>query len=455
MRLTALPLLVVSSLLLATAVNAATRPRYGGTMHVALRAAPMSLDPASSNQADWVASRNLSPLIFDTLITLDDAGNPQPALASSWQSDPGKQRWQFSLRNGVTFHDGTPLTSTAVAASLRVSNPNWKVSSAGEAIVIECESPDANLLAELALPRNSIAKRDGANINGTGAFAVSQWEPGKKLTLKANDSYWGGRAFLDSIEIELGANFREQVISFGLGKTQLIEIAPEQARRFSAEGRHVESSAPVELMALVFSHDPQSPEEGHLRGALSLSIDRNSLSNIVLQGGGEPAGGLLPNWMTGYSFIFPVSADMTHAQQERAEAPRASLWTLAFDAADPIERVVAERIALSAGEAGLRLQTTSSATADMRLVRVSLSSLDARVALTQIVAALGLAQPKFNGNAVEDLYAAENALLRSHRIIPLLHLRTAWGVHETVKGWSEGRDGSWRLRDVWLGPEKP
>ena len=455
MRLTALPLLVASSLLLAATANAATRPHYGGTLHVALRAAPISLDPASSSPADWVASRNLSPLIFDTLITLDDAGNPQPALASSWQSDPGKQRWQFLLRSGVTFHDGTPLTSTAVAASLHVANPNWKASSAGEAIVIECESPDANLLAELALPRNSIAKRDGTNLNSTGAFAVSQWEPGKKLTLKANDNYWGDRAFVDSIEIELGANFREQVISFGLGKTQLIEIAPEQVRRSSAEGRHVESSAPMELMALVFNRDSQSPEEGHLRGALSLSIDRGSLSSIVLQGGGEPAGGLLPNWMTGYSFIFPVSADMTRAQQERAEAPRASLWTLAFDSADPIERVVAERIALSAGEAGLRLQTTSAATADMRLVRVSLASLDARVALTQIIAALGLAQPKFNGNAVEDLYAAEHALLKSHRVIPLLHLRTACGVHETVKGWSEGRDGSWRLQDVWLGPEKP
>jgi len=83
----------------------------------------MSLDPADFNQADWFGLRNLSTLMFETLVSLDEQGKPEPALASSWQAEPGNQRWQFFLRHGVTFQDGAPVTPDAVAASLRRTNP--------------------------------------------------------------------------------------------------------------------------------------------------------------------------------------------------------------------------------------------------------------------------------------------------------------------------------------------
>jgi ABC-type transport system substrate-binding protein len=274
-----------------------------------MRSAPASLDPTDPNQPDWFESRNLSSLMFDTLVTLDDQGRPEPALASSWQTEPGNQRWRFFLRHGVTFQDGVSVTPDTVATSLRRTNPTWKVFSEGEAVVIERDSPAPDLPAELTLPRNSIVKRDSGKISGTGLFTVSQWDAGRRLALAAREDYWGSRAFLDAIEIEMGKNFREQMISFDLGKTQVIEVAPEQTRRAMAEVRHIESSAPVELIALVFSRDLQSPDEGRQRQALALSIDRELLNTVVLQGGGEPAGSLLPNWMTGYVFLFPASID--------------------------------------------------------------------------------------------------------------------------------------------------
>ena len=52
---------------------------------------------------------------------------------------------------------------------------------------------------------------------------------------------------------------------------------------------------------------------------------------------------------------------------------------------------------------------------------------------------------------MDDLYGAENKLLQSQRVIPLLHLRTAYGVSNTVRNWKTARDGSWRLPNVWLG----
>lgn len=170
------------AMLAAPAADAATRPRYGGSLRVAMRAAPTSLDPGSPRSFDWPGSHNLSCLLFDTLASLDNNGKAQPALATSWQSEPSNQRWQFSIRRGVTFQDGTALTSDAITASLRATNPTWKVFSAGEAVIIERDSAAPNLPAELALPRNSIVRRDGGKIGGTGPFTVTQFDPGKNLS---------------------------------------------------------------------------------------------------------------------------------------------------------------------------------------------------------------------------------------------------------------------------------
>jgi ABC-type transport system substrate-binding protein len=414
----------------------------------------MSLDPAESNQPDWPGSRNLFSLLFETLVSLDEQSKPEPALASSWQAEPGNQRWQFFLRHGITFQDGTAVTPEAVATSLRRTNPTWKVFSEGEAIIIERDSPTPDLPVELTLPRNSIVKREGGRVSGTGPFAVLQWDPGKKLSLTARDDYWDGRPFLDTIEIALGKNFREQMISFDLGKAQLIEIAPEQAHRAAAEGRRVLSSAPVELIALVFTRDPQSPADGRQRQALALSIDRDLLSTVVLQGGGEPTGGLLPNWITGYGFLFPASINLELARQVRSEIPHTTAWTLGYDATDPTARVIAERIVLNARDAGLGIQIASASGVDLRIVRIPVISLDARIALGELATGLGFPQPKFGSNSIDDLYSAESKLLQSQRVIPLLHVRAEYGVAGTVRNWRTARDGSWDLPSVWLA-EKP
>src|ERR1700684_419383 len=113
---------VVSSVLVST-LAAETRPQYGGTLHVAMHAAPASLDPADSGP-DSFGRRSLTLLIFDTLVTSDENGRVQPSLAVSWQA-AGNHGWRFQLRRGVKFHDGTPLTADVVAASLRVANPTW------------------------------------------------------------------------------------------------------------------------------------------------------------------------------------------------------------------------------------------------------------------------------------------------------------------------------------------
>jgi ABC-type transport system substrate-binding protein len=451
MRLTAFRLIVISSLMICGAAGA-TRPHYGGTLRVQIAASVSSLDPAVHSGEE--AAQNVFPLIFDTLIAIDNHGKPQPALAISWEADAGSQRWQFVLRPGVTFSDGTAMTPEAVAACLRRTNPGWKVQTTETAVVIQLDGASVDLPAELALPRNSIAAVNDGKIAGTGAFVVAQWDPGKKLVLSARDDYWGGRAFLDSVEIEMGRNFRDQTIAFDLGQAQVIEVPPEQAHHAKEAGQ-LRASEPVELAALLFAREIQSAEDAKQRQALAMSIDRELLNRVALQGGGEPAGGLLPNWLTGYSFLFPVTPDLTRAQQLRAEIPRSTLWSLGLDQNDPLSRLLAERIVLNAGDAGLRLQIVNQVVPDIRLVRVRLASTDAHIALMELAKSLGISPPKFLGNSADDLYHAENAMLQSQRVIPLLDLRTAWAVSKTVRDWKDAPDGTWHLPDVWLAAGKP
>jgi ABC-type transport system substrate-binding protein len=450
MKLSGWQSLAVSSLLLSAFAKAELRPQYGRTLHVATRIALSSLDPADDSQPDTVARRNLTRLMFDTLVTMDSQGRAQPSLATSWQVAPGNQRWQFHLQRGVRFQDGSPLTPEAIAASLRVANPEWNVSAGAESVTIERQAPDPDLTAELSRARNGIAKRSGGNVVGTGPFGVTDWQPGKKLSLSAQEGYWGGRAFVDAIEIEMDKSTRDQLIELELGKTDIAEVATEQVQRVSAAGRRVVTSASVEEMALVFARDLQSPEEGKLREALALSIDRESIRTVVLQGVGEPSAAILPNWVSGYAFIYPATQNLERARRERSEVQHAPSWTLGYDTGDPVARVIAERIALNARDAGIALQTTTAANADLRLTRLVLASANAHVALRRVARSLGLPEPKLS-NSVEDLYQAETAILQTQRLVPLFQLPTSYALSPNVQDWNQDRDGTWHLEDVWLG----
>ena len=445
---------VASSLLLAAlSANAETRPQYGGTLHVAMRAAPTSLDPADSRQPDSFGRRSLMRLMFDSLVTTDENGRVQPSLAVSWEAmatSANNQRWQFRLRRGVKFHDGTPLTAEAAAASLRLANPSWRVSADADTVVID-HDVDPSTLAELALPRNAIVKRNPEGPpSGTGPFHVADWQPGTKLTLAAEEGCWRGRPFLDGIEIELGKSFRDQMIALELGKADLVEVSPEQAHRASLEGRPLASSAPVELVALLFTRDAASPDEKALRESLAYSVERGSIRSVLLQGAGQPAASILPNWMSGYGFVFSADADLLRARHAREQVRAIPTWNVGYDGSDSVARLLAERIALNAKDAGLSLRPTSAATADVRLARLPLTSSDPWVALAGVAGLAGIPEAKSKGG-VEELYAAEQAMLATQKLIPLFHLPVSYAAASSLKNWTPRSDGTWSLADAWLG----
>jgi peptide/nickel transport system substrate-binding protein len=390
-------------------------------------------------------------LVFDTLVSVDGQGKALPALAVSWRAESGDQRWQFWIRKNVKFHDGSPLTPEAVAASLRTANPDWMVIAENDSLVIQTNANDPDLLDELAMARNSVAKKvNGGTWVGTGPFRIANWQPQKNVTLGAVEDYWGGRAFLDAIEVEFGKSSRDQLIDFDLGKLQVADVAPEQTHRLTGEGRRIVSSDPLELMALVFAREPQSSDDAKLREVLALSVDRASIRSGVLQDSGNATAAVLPNRISGYAFIFPAGREITKAQEERGEIQRAPAVTIGYDPDDALARLVAERIVLNSRDAGITLQAVAGLKADVRVTRVTVSSANARIALQSVAKALGLPAPKLNGTSTEDVYRAEAELLRSKRVIPLFQLPVSYAISPAVQNWRISSDGSWRLADVWL-----
>lgn len=451
MKLFAWRWVAASSLVLAVvAACAETRPQYGGTLHIAMREALTSLDPAQE-QTDASSQANVMRLIFETLVKIDHGGHVQPALAISWQSSPDNRHWTLRLRPGVKFHDGTVLTPEAAAASLRMQNPSWRIAPERDSIAIEEASPDSELLSELALPRNAIYIRDAKSTPlGTGPFHVVEWQARKRLLLGANDDYWDRRPFLDSIEVEMDKSFGDQTIAFQSGKADIIDLEPEQAQRVSIDRQAIHYSLPMELLGLVFTHAAQSPDERLLRQALALGIDRDSIGSVLLQGTAQPTGSLLPNWMTGYGFVFSNQSDVAQARHLREQVQSAPTWTLGYDGADPLSRLIAERISLNAKDAGLLVRLASTTNPDLQLMRVSMDSPDPWMALEELTKIAGLPAPAMQNDSVEDLYAAEQPLIASERIIPLFHLPVVYAISRGVKDSSLQRNGTLDLADVWL-----
>ena len=121
--------LLVAALFAAVAAVAARRPHYGGTLFIDFEGRVNSLDPAQTpdSTADRIAENRILELISDRLVSLDQFGQPQAALAVSWTHDEAYKHWEFAMRN-VKLQDGSILDVQTVVNSLQAANPSWHVS---------------------------------------------------------------------------------------------------------------------------------------------------------------------------------------------------------------------------------------------------------------------------------------------------------------------------------------
>jgi ABC-type transport system substrate-binding protein len=474
-----LQLFAISSLmLLAAAAYGGSRPRYGGTVRILLHDRVLSIDPLSDEDHPSARDR-MAALTFENLTQIAAQGRLHPGLALSWHADQSKRAWQFRLRL-ANFHDGTVLTAADVAASLAKSNPAWKYS-AVDRQTVSIETPYAvqQMPELLALPRYAIVKRqaDGNNapiLIGTGSYKLNQWQAGEHAQFTANEDYWGGRPFPDSIEFQMGLSLREQLMDRQLGPFTATELSVDQIRNVEQNNQTVMLSRPADLLALVFPQPDsggrpgKKPVDARVRQALGLTMNRAAISNVIFQRRAIPASGLLPQWLTGYEFMFSSVADMNRAKELRADAAAyvvISPISLAYDFADPLARLAAERIAVDAREAGITVQpyaeshinskaARASMNADAVLLRVPLQSLDPSVAMAARLDDLGLpleSVPAILGaTRPEDLLEIERKLLESNRVLPVAHVPQVLWLNSTAHNWQQELNGAWDLDQLWM-----
>ena len=311
----------------------------------------------------------------------------------------------------------------------------------------------------------------GGSTAGAGAFRIAEWEPGAHLTLAANEDYSGGRPFVDSIDIQMGRSVKDRLLDLELGKTDFIEIPPEQARYASGQGIRVSTSQPDELVAVVFVAGRPAAEDARLREALSRAIDRTAMVNFILQKEGEPAGGLLPQWSSGTAFLFSTAADQAGAKELAGQIGGSPRIVLGYDASDSLEESLAERIAVDAREAGIHVAPEAlpndrvPSNCDARLMRLRMPSPDPRVALTSF---LGMLAPAIDvngpngksetelavGASAEQIYDVERGIVNGYRVVPLVWLPEVYGLSARVRDWKAPAAGEgWPLADVWLEQE--
>jgi MarR-like DNA-binding transcriptional regulator SgrR of sgrS sRNA len=423
---------------LTAAAPARTRPHYGGTLRIEVR------------EANWQDNDCLRSLVLDSLTATGPAGEALPSLATRWEAENGERRWVFTLRGGVLWHDGTPLTAEAVAASLRAQTSASELAgstirASGDSIIIENTRPMANLPAEVALSRFAIARIEQGLVLGTGAFRVASAD-GNHVVLAANDAYWRGRPYLDEVEIGTGRTIRDQWMNAGVGRTDIATIPAEMLLRAQQERLRIVVSRNSELITLVATRTGESLDV-RLRQALAATVDRAALLNFVFQKQGEIAPSLLPNRITGYAALFPSAPDAARARELRAEAPRPMV--IGYDPADSTLQLVAERIALNAREDGLQASASATGDADFTVERVPLPSANMQVAIEQWATAV---QAPIAGSSseIEDVYRSEHELLAQANLIPLLYVPRAYAVAQRIVGATLDESGCLDMAGAWI-----
>ncbi len=216
----------------------------GGTLIAAIGGDPDQLDPHTTTSSfAFTVLEN----VYDTLVQPGDDLTPEPALAESWETSDDLLTWTFTLRDGVTFHDGSALTADDVVASFeriaeegqnafRLDAVDSFAAPDDTTVVMELNRPAPNLLDQVGAFKgmaivSAAAIEDGTvgdEPNGTGPFSFVSFSPGDNVVLEANPDYWGEGPFLDGIEFQVIPDESVKVTNLETGEVDWIDSVPPQ-----------------------------------------------------------------------------------------------------------------------------------------------------------------------------------------------------------------------------------
>jgi len=327
----------------------------------------LTLDPHAQNEGP---THNLLHQIYEPLILRHRTGELLPTLALSWQireEDP--TLWEFKLRQGVKFHNGSAFNADDVVFSLtRALQPTSDMKGLLTSIdtvtkkddytvLIKTKGPNPLLPSyltnlymmdkEWAEANNTVTVQDYKarvdnfavrNANGTGPYALVSREQDVKTVLKRNDAYWGkgehpvGISEITYLTIKSDATRVAALIS---GEVDFVQDVPVQDIERLEKSPGLRVTFGPENRTIFLGMDVGSPElktsnvkgrnpfaDRRVRQAVNMAVDREAIKRAVMRGQSVPAGVIAPPFVNGYTkeldAIAPVDVDKAKALLKEA-----------------------------------------------------------------------------------------------------------------------------------------
>lgn len=306
--------LAVASLVLLTACGGTTGGAPAdGNLTVVVAVEPVSLDPCDTQDAANAVV--LRSNVTESLTRIEpDTGEVVPLLAESWtQKDP--HTWTFTLRQGVTFHDGTPFDAGAAAASInRVVDPELNCQNLDQfpypltatavdatTLDITSETPDSILplrisYADIGAPGTPATAKTTEPI-GTGPFAFAGRVQGESVTLARYDGYWGEAPEATGVTYLYRA---EPSVRAGMARTGEASIAVPISVQDATDDDRTREYSDNRVFFLRTPTEKAPFTDIRVRQAAAHAVDKDTIVATLMERSGEPTDQIVASTVNGF-----------------------------------------------------------------------------------------------------------------------------------------------------------
>lgn len=296
---------------LAVVIPIAAQAAAPGVLQIGVDQSPAGLDP---HKATAFSSVLIDSAVYEGLTEIDAKLAVVPGLAASWTLAPDRKTYDFHLRPGATFHDGTPVTAAAVIANIkRVIDPKTAspyasrftgiatmTATGTDTLRIVLKTPSAPFLSQLSTL--AIASPAGfADLarkpDGTGAFEFKQWIPDTSISLVANPHYWAaGLPHLAGVTFDIVPDAATRQLGLAGGTYQMLPNIDAGTATALAGKPHVKLLTTQDLAYSLIGMNTARPpfNDPKVREALNEGLDRAQIVTAAYFGRGVPGGPLSP-----------------------------------------------------------------------------------------------------------------------------------------------------------------
>lgn len=322
----------------ATSPGAAAAGQGAPDVVIAVGSEPDTLNPLLGH-ARWGDGK-----VFEGLLRLTEDLEVEPLLAVDLpEVSSDGLTYTYRLREGVTFHDGSPLRAHDVVLSYRTAlDPDLGSPVAADLTALESVEaldehtvrftlahphssfPVATVLG--IVPASSVEGREVAaagpdHVVGTGPYRVSSYRPGDRLVLTAHDDYWGRPPQVRRATFVFAGDDAARVARLAAGEVDAALVPAQALDRFQDDDRYeVVRRDTADFRALVLPEDHPVAGDPAVRDALHVGLDRQAVVDGPLSGAGRPAFGPIPPEADEYSSVVETSSDPDAARALLDEA---------------------------------------------------------------------------------------------------------------------------------------